>query len=27
MALRVVSNYLRLPQKTFWILDTLAYHA
>jgi hypothetical protein len=26
MALRVVSNYLRLPQKTFWILDTLAYH-
>ncbi|MCT8337567.1 IS200/IS605 family element transposase accessory protein TnpB [Methanoculleus sp. Afa-1] len=27
MALRVVSNYLRLPQKTFWILDTLAYHS
>lgn len=27
MALRAVSNYLRLPQKTFWILDTLAYHA
>ena len=27
MVLRVVSNYLRLPQKTFWILDTLAYHA
>ena len=27
MALRVVSNYLRLPQKTFWIIDTLAYHA
>ena len=27
MALRVVSNYLRLPQKTFWVLDTLVYHA
>ena len=27
MALRVVSNYLRLPKKTFQILDTLAYHA
>ena len=27
MALRVVSNYLRLPEKTFWILDTLAYHS
>jgi len=27
MALRVVSNYLRLPKKTFRILDTLAYHA
>jgi len=27
MALRVVTNYLRLPKKTFQILDTLAYHA
>lgn len=27
MALRVVSNYLRLPKKTFQILDTLAYHS
>jgi IS605 OrfB family transposase len=27
MALRVVSNYLRLPKKTFQIIDTLAYHA
>ncbi|WP_292407023.1 MULTISPECIES: RNA-guided endonuclease InsQ/TnpB family protein [unclassified Methanoculleus] len=27
MALRVVSNYLHLPRKTFQILDTLAYHA
>ena len=27
MALRAVSNYLRLPKKTFHILDTLAYHA
>ncbi|MDD3932833.1 MAG: hypothetical protein PHP55_03160 [Methanoculleus sp.] len=27
MALRAVSNYLRLPKKTFQILDTLAYHA
>jgi len=27
MALRAVSNYLRLPRKTFQILDTLAYHA
>ncbi len=27
MALRAVSNYLRLPKKTFQIIDTLAYHA
>ncbi|MDK2989557.1 MAG: putative transposase [Methanoculleus sp.] len=27
MALRVVSNYLRLPRKTFQILDTLTYHS
>ena len=27
MALRVVSNYLRLSKKTFQILDTLAYHS
>jgi len=27
MALRVVSNSLRLPKKTFQIIDTLAYHA
>ncbi len=27
MALRAASNYLRLPKKTFQIIDTLAYHA
>jgi len=27
MALRVVSNYLPLPKKTYRIIDALAYHA